>query len=48
MQVIERTDGCILRGSPDGNGGGRDWITDCAVHATLHEQLTAALYALTG
>jgi hypothetical protein len=45
MQVIERTDGCILRCSSDGNGSGRDWVIDCAVQATLHERLTAALDA---
>ncbi|MCA1634041.1 MAG: immunoglobulin domain-containing protein [Acidobacteria bacterium] len=47
MQAIERTDGCILRGSPDGNGSGRDWVIDCAVQATLHDLLTSALDALT-
>lgn len=46
-QAIERTDGCALRGSPDGNGSGRDWVTDCSAQMTLHEQLTTALDALT-
>lgn len=45
-QAIERTDGCALRGSPDGNGPGRDWVTDCAAQATLYDDLTAALAAL--
>jgi PKD repeat protein len=46
-QAIERTDGCALRGGPDGGGPGRDWVTDCAAQTTLHEQLTAALDMLT-
>ena len=46
-QAVERTDGCVLRGVPDGNGSGRDWITDCAAQAALYEKLTAALGALT-
>jgi hypothetical protein len=40
-QAITRTDGCALRGIPDGNGKERDWITDCAaqlpVYACLKE-----------
>jgi probable HAF family extracellular repeat protein len=43
QKIIERTDGCILRGSPDGNGPGRDWITDCADQAEVYEALQAAL-----
>jgi hypothetical protein len=46
-QAIERTDGCALRGGPDGNGSGRDWVTDCAAQAALYEKLRAALDALT-
>ena len=46
-QAVERADGCALRGGPDGNGPGRDWVTDCAAQATPHEQLTAAQAALT-
>jgi hypothetical protein len=46
MQAIERTDGCVLRASPDGNGSGRDWVIDCAAQAALYEKLTAALDAL--
>ena len=47
QQAIERTDGCVLRGSADGKGPGRDWVTDCAAQAELYENLTAALAALT-
>jgi hypothetical protein len=46
-QAVERTDGCALRGGPDGNGSGRDWVTDCAAQAALYEKLNAALRALT-
>jgi hypothetical protein len=46
QQSIARTDGCALRGSPDTNGPGRDWVTDCASQATIYAQLTAALDAL--
>jgi hypothetical protein len=46
MQAIERTDGCVLRASPDGNGSGRDWVIDCAAQAALYEKLIAALDAL--
>lgn len=45
-QAIERSDGCVLRGSPDGNGSGRDWITDCDAQAAVYDSLTAALFAL--
>jgi YVTN family beta-propeller protein len=47
QQAIERTDGCVLRGMPDGNGPGRDWITDCAAQLEIYDLLTAALAALT-
>jgi hypothetical protein len=43
QKTIERTDGCTLRGSPDGNGPGRDWITDCAAQAEVYEALQVAL-----
>ncbi|MDH3492167.1 MAG: PKD domain-containing protein [Acidobacteriota bacterium] len=46
-KAIERTDGCALRGSPDGNGKGRDWITDCAVQLEAYQLLNDALSALT-
>ena len=45
-QAIARTDGCALRGAPDGNGPGRDWITDCAAQEPVYDSLTAALNAL--
>jgi len=44
---ILRTDGCVLRGSPDLNGKGRDWITDCAAQTEAYDLLTSALDALT-
>jgi len=45
-KALERTDGCALEGTPDGNGPGRDWVTDCAAQKKLYELLTAALDAL--
>jgi ribosomal protein S20 len=45
-QALERTDGCALRGSPDGNGKGMDWITTCDAQASVYALLTAALSAL--
>jgi len=45
-QAIQRTDGCMLRGSPDGNGPSRDWVTNCGDQAVLYDSLTAALNAL--
>lgn len=45
-KAIERTDGCILRGTPDGNGKGRDWIVDCATQVDVYNQLNSALVAL--
>ena len=45
-KAIERTDGCALRGAPDGNGSGRDWITDCEAQVQLYDLLNAALEAL--
>lgn len=47
QKALERTDGCALRGTPDGNGPGRDWITDCAQQTELYRLLTEALNALT-
>jgi len=46
-KAIERTDGCALEKIPDGNGQGRDWVTDCAAQAGLYPLLTTALDALT-
>ena len=45
-KAIARTDGCALRGAPDGNGGGRDWITECASQADVYTMLNDALDAL--
>jgi hypothetical protein len=47
QQTIERTDGCVLRGLPDDNGPGRDWITDCAAQAQVYTILNDALAAIT-
>ena len=47
VQAIERTDGCVARGAPDGQGSGRDWVTSCAAQETLFQLLTEALDALT-
>ena len=46
QQAIARTDGCVLRGAPDGNGPGRDWITDCAAQAAAYKLLNDALAAI--
>jgi Legume lectin domain/Bacterial lectin/PKD domain len=46
-QAIERTDGCVVHGSPDGQGPERDWVTSCAIQATLFQLLIEALDALT-
>jgi len=45
--AIERTDGCETNGTPDGNGPGRDWITDCNSQAQVLGLLRAALDAVT-
>jgi hypothetical protein len=45
-KAIARTDGCALRGAPDGNGPGRDWITTCASQAPIFSALNSALAAL--
>lgn len=45
-QAIERTDGCALRGTPDRNGKGMDWITDCNAQHDIYQMLTAAVNAL--
>jgi hypothetical protein len=46
-KALMRTDGCVLRGEPDGNGPGRDWITDCAEQAVVYQLLQDALDAIT-
>ncbi|MCH8006538.1 MAG: hypothetical protein IH888_09955, partial [Planctomycetes bacterium] len=45
-QALERTDGCVLRGEPDGNGPGRDWITDCVDQVLVYAFLILAKEAL--
>lgn len=47
QNALERTDGCALRGSPDGSGPGRDWIVDYALQIEAYSLLSAALSALT-
>ena len=50
-QALERTDGCVLRGSADGNGPGRDWITDdpdCSAQIAAYNEISAAIVALSG
>jgi len=47
QKSIARTDGCVLRGSPDGSAAGRDWITECAAQIDVYSLLNAALDALT-
>ena len=46
IKAIERTDGCALRGAPDGNGAGMDWVTTCDAQASVYNSLVAALQAL--
>ena len=46
--AMERTDGCPLRGTPDGHGSESDWIVDCSVQEVLYEQLLQALVAMGG
>lgn len=46
-KALIRTDGCVLRGSPDGNGPSRDWITDCPAQIETYNLLNNALVALT-
>jgi len=43
---LTRTDGCTLRGAPDGDGPGRDWITDCVEQIVVYDSLNSALMAL--
>jgi len=45
-KALIRTDGCVLRGSPDGNGPSRDWITDCTAQVETYDILSAALAAI--
>ena len=48
QQAISRTDGCALRGAPDGNGSGRDWIVTCVAQNQVYPALVAALAAIPG
>jgi hypothetical protein len=45
-RAIARTDGCALRGSPDGNGPGMDWVTTCDAQASIYNSLVEALQVL--
>jgi hypothetical protein len=45
-KAIARTDGCALRGSPDGNGAGMDWVTTCDAQASIYNSLVEALQVL--
>jgi len=45
-RAIARTDGCALRGTPDGGGPGRDWITTCSAQLEIYDSLVAALNGL--
>ncbi|MDP1561129.1 MAG: PKD domain-containing protein [Pirellulaceae bacterium] len=42
-KALERTDGCALRGSPDGNGAGRDWVIDCDAQHDIYDALKLAM-----
>ena len=44
--AIKRSNGCALRGTADGNGKSRDWITDCASQIAAYGLLHAAREAL--
>jgi hypothetical protein len=45
-KAIARTDGCALRGAPDGNGAGMDWVTTCDAQASIYTSLVEALQVL--
>jgi hypothetical protein len=45
-KALDRMDGCVLRGAPDGNGPGRDWIVDCSAQLAIYEALTQARDAI--
>lgn len=46
-RAIGRTDGCALRGAPDGNGPGRDWVTTCDTQPYIYELLIGAAFLIT-
>jgi len=45
--AIGRVDGCYLRGVPDGNGGGSDWIVECGYQTDPYFWLSTLLNRLT-
>jgi hypothetical protein len=47
QSALNRTDGCVLRGEPDADGEGRDWITDCTAQEQIYFLLETTLDALT-
>ncbi len=46
VNAISRTDGCPLRGGPDGNGQGRDWVLDCDAQCQIYVLLNNAISAM--
>lgn len=46
-QAISRTDGCALRGTSDGNGPSRDWVTTCPAQNQVYPLLVDALVTIT-
>jgi hypothetical protein len=46
-QALSRTDGCELRGRPDGSGPGMDWITTCDAQGPVYAALESSLSAVT-
>ena len=42
-KATEKTDDCALRGSPDGNGKGMDWISDCDAQDAIYALLTSVV-----
>ena len=44
--AMSRTDGCALRGLPNGHGPSRDWITTCAAQSEIHPLLFDAVAAI--
>lgn len=45
-KAMGRTDGCIVNGQPDGNGPGRDWVTDCGAQEAIYTPLNSARDAI--
>lgn len=42
-KALARLDGCYLRGTPDGNGNGADWIVDCGYQTDPYFLLNSIL-----